>query len=89
MGVLGGYFCFLSSVCDAVGAAQSYSGPSGRPLRTRAAGRALFYGLWTSGTEILYTLLEAFQVGMIEYNKYTHFICLKSVNCGPIDKEAK
>ena len=28
MGVLGGYFCFLSSVCDAVGAAQSYSGPS-------------------------------------------------------------
>ena len=46
-------------------------------------------GLRLSGPEILYTLLEALQVGMIKYNKYTHFICLKSVNCGPIDKEAK
>lgn len=46
-------------------------------------------GLRLSGPEILYTLLEAVQVGMIKYNKYTHFICLKSVNCGPIDKEAK
>lgn len=46
-------------------------------------------GLRLSGPEILYTLLEALQVDMIKYNKYTHFICLKSVNCGPIDKEAK
>lgn len=46
-------------------------------------------GLRPSDPEILYTLLEALQVGMIKYNKYTHFICLKSVNCGPIDKEAK
>lgn len=34
-------------------------------------------GLRPSGPEILYTLLEALQVGMIKYNKYTHFICLK------------
>lgn len=34
-------------------------------------------GLRLSGPEILYTLLEALQVDMIKYNKYTHFICLK------------